>query len=188
MMKRGQFFLVAALIIVIMILGLSAISISTRVSKEDFRIFDLTNEIDLEGRSVVDHGIFTGTDIDCKLHGEAGKDGCIEDGIFRYYAEANPDSGLTIIYGDPGGYTIVNSTQVDQGFVDLEGRRTTISDTEITIETGDCGEGITSCDVTVNLDDDTSLTFVIGGEGSVFYVVIIDEEEDTEERTVATNE
>ena len=94
--KKGQFFLIAALVIVVIILGLASIQVSTKVSKENVRIYDLTNEIDLEGKSVVDHGVFAD-----KTPAEV--EDYMEE-LLTYYVETNPDSNFAIVYGDTEGY------------------------------------------------------------------------------------
>ncbi len=193
---RGQFFLIAALVIVVILIGLGTLSIGTRISKEDVRIYDLTNEIDLEGRSVVDHGIVQNEDIPCLLYGEIGKipDGgtevCTEDGLLWYYSEANPDNKISIVYGDPSGYTRVESREV------------TIIDWGVVTGGGEIGEEITKTTITATSETPTdgtaevtlgtgdtqqTLTFDLKQTGQSWYVVIVNEEPLTGERTVATN-
>lgn len=176
MNKRGQFFLIAALIIVVIIIGLWTVSIGTKFSKEGTRIFDLTNEIDLEGKSVVDHGVFTSTE---------SETGTKIEQLFNYYAEANPESELTLIYGDPDGYTIVEKIIKEHtSCIGHSCQSTTTTETSST--SGSCTDP-DNCEVSVNIDEDTTLDFDLSPVGQSFYIVIVDEEETTGERTVATN-
>ena len=94
MKKRGQFLLIAALIIAVIVFGIGTIFISTKTSKEDITLFDLSDEISFEGGKVVDNGIFTGGDI--------GKN--IEN-LSLIYKELNPNSDILILYGNR---TLVN--------------------------------------------------------------------------------
>ena len=56
MNKRGQFFLVAAVIIVVIILGF--ISVSNYAKKEKYlKIYDMKDELEIESQKVLDYGI-----------------------------------------------------------------------------------------------------------------------------------
>jgi len=171
-MKKAQFFLLAALVIVVIIIALATVNIGTRTSRENFRIFDLTKEIDLEGKSVVDFGIFTEVS-----GGATGQN--IED-LLTFYAEANPGSDITIIVGDNEGYLIVNATTIDLGedcvgiiCTPQQGRRVTVTE----------GSGNIA---QVHVGTDEPITFDLGEEGQSFFVVIAAESED-KEITVATS-
>ena len=56
--KRGQFFLIAAVVIIGLIIGLSVVYNSVKAPKEDSQVYDLSKEIDYESAQVIDHGTF----------------------------------------------------------------------------------------------------------------------------------
>ena len=58
MNKRGQFYLVAAIIIIGIVFGLYSAKNYVKTEKEDVRIYDLSNELKEEGARVVDYGIY----------------------------------------------------------------------------------------------------------------------------------
>jgi len=62
MVKKGQVFLIAALVIVSILIGLGAIYNTVNVSAEDIQIYDLSDEISFEASQVLDSGVFHGTD------------------------------------------------------------------------------------------------------------------------------
>jgi hypothetical protein len=94
MNKRGQTFLIIALVIVGIIIGLSTIYTKTRSSGEETRIVDLSSEIYYEGAQIVDSGVFN------KDQGAIKTE--IDDLILKY-SQINPDSEIAIVYGDGFG-------------------------------------------------------------------------------------
>ncbi len=178
MNRRGQFFLIAALVIITIIIGLSSLQVSTKVSRENTRIFDLTNEIDLEGKSVVDHGVFVGkTPAQVQEH--------IAE-LMDYYVNANPGMNITVVYGDSESYTIVKGVEKSTGSITI-GRDTTIPITKIVIvaTSGSCG-GAETCEVQVQTSDESEPVVLTIEERQNFYVVIVDAPEGTGERTVTS--
>lgn len=60
--KRGQFYLVAAIIIISLIIGFVATSNYITQSEQISRIYDLGEEISIEGTSILDYGIYAQQD------------------------------------------------------------------------------------------------------------------------------
>lgn len=58
MNKRGQFFLVAAIIIVGMVIGLAAIVNTAKTNPEDETFESLSKEISYETKQVIDYGVY----------------------------------------------------------------------------------------------------------------------------------
>ena len=94
--KRGQIFLILALVIIGIIIGLSFTYTKTRVPQEEARVIDLSNEIYYEGAQVVDRGVFldNSANIESKINELIGN-----------YSQLNPDSEITVIYGSGHGAT-----------------------------------------------------------------------------------
>lgn len=93
MNKKGQFFLIAALIIAGIILSLATVQIYTKTSQsENIKIYDLSKEIDFESKQVIDNGIYTESSADSILQNIST--------LIDYYAKANPEKNITFIYGN----------------------------------------------------------------------------------------
>src|SRR3989338_6714115 len=58
MHKRGQFYLIAALVIIGILVGLTTVYNSTKTSREDLTVFDISSALQFEGLQVVTSGIF----------------------------------------------------------------------------------------------------------------------------------
>ena len=157
MNKRGQIFIIAALIIVGIILGISAVSISTRFEKEDVKVFDLSEEIDLEGKRVVDHGIFTGGDISEKIIN-----------LTEFYVRTT-DSEIIILYGTKGRLCEIRAKKIEHSSSVAGSRTGGATDIDITKECKPGGDIYTL--------DRENLRFELG-ENQNFYNVIISEEEE----------
>jgi hypothetical protein len=92
MNKRGQFYLIAALVIAGLIISLSYVYIKTKTVDEDKRVYDLADEIKFEVNQVIDSGIFN------SLTSATISDNV--ENLTDYYSGANPDLDLIVIIGD----------------------------------------------------------------------------------------
>lgn len=64
MKKRGQFYIIAAIIISIILLGLFAARNYILVGPKEVKFYDLSKELNLESGYVIDHGIYKDEDLD----------------------------------------------------------------------------------------------------------------------------
>lgn len=96
MNKRGQFFLIAALIIVVITIGLSTVYVSLKTQPEDFRVYDLSDEINFESSKVIDVGILEGEESSVITYNN------LKD-LTTSYAILNPESDFIIYYGNEEG-------------------------------------------------------------------------------------
>lgn len=92
MEKRGQFFLIAALVIVAILFGLGSILVSIKTQREDKRDFDLSKEIKVEASRVIDNGVFL-----AKTEEKISEN---VENLTNFYATSNPSSDLVFIYGN----------------------------------------------------------------------------------------
>jgi len=92
MQKRGQFFLIAALIVIAAIVGFQTVYTSVSIENTDVQTYDLSREIDFEGKQVVQNGVFFGSD-SVQIESKVKE-------LTDIYASAHPDSEFLFIYGD----------------------------------------------------------------------------------------
>jgi len=100
MNKRGQFFLIAALIIVAVLLSLGTIYNKARVQKSDSRVYDLSKELTYEGAKVIDSGYYSSLNKD--------QIGERLNAIISNSSTANKDSDIITIFGDFNNITVTN--------------------------------------------------------------------------------
>jgi hypothetical protein len=119
MKRRGQFYLIAALVIVGIIAGIVSIYNFAKTSEEKTVVYDLTSEIDYEASQVIDRGIFqnlTEKNLSSQL-----------ENITDYYSKVNPGSDLVIVYGNETTLTIIYYNNSESGSVGIWFGGSTIS-------------------------------------------------------------
>jgi hypothetical protein len=100
--KKGQTFIIAALIIAVILMGFNTIWVSTNFQEEDRAVYDLSKEIDFEGKKVIDYGVFTGKTPAVIISNITT--------LMGYYVKENPNSEIFIIYGNRSGVTVINNS------------------------------------------------------------------------------
>jgi hypothetical protein len=109
MNKEGQFFLIAAVVIVGLVITLAAVNISTKTSKEDVTVYDLSEEIDYESNELINSGVYQNI-------GERGINQSVIS-LARNYSAANPGTDIMIVYGNRQSLTGVLFSDNRTGFV-----------------------------------------------------------------------
>jgi len=112
--KRGQFFLLAAVIIVAGIIALASVKtfVSDSNSEDAERVYDLSKELGYESSKVIDFGIYNQT------YGDA----LIEDWLDIYTNYTSQRDGVSewlFVYGNASEVKMINFTAQSQGSVDL---------------------------------------------------------------------
>lgn len=110
--KRGQFYLVAAIIIVAVLISFITIRniAITRNASESIKLYELSKELQLEGESVINHGIFQSIDLEILLNEFAVDYG-------EYISDKEND--IFFIYGDTNSVNVLGYVNVIQGSVGL---------------------------------------------------------------------
>ena len=103
MKKRGQFYLIAALIIIIILSGLGYVYTSIRAPRESFDIRELAEEIHYEGRQLVDNRAFAGESI-----GQIALQ--MKDNFASYYMDKYPNIDIIIVFGTQSEAYVINRT------------------------------------------------------------------------------
>lgn len=92
MKKRGQFFLIAALLISGIAISFGTIYNKSQIEDTDTAVFDLTEELSSELQQVQDSGTFNNKDPEI-IKEDLKK-------VALYYSAQNPDSNFVIYYGN----------------------------------------------------------------------------------------
>jgi len=91
--KKAQFYLIPAIIIAIIVLGMASVSNYIIVNEEPEKFYDLGENLGLEGSWVIDYGIYNKEDVDEQILAFARN-------YSEYILETGEDFELTIVYGD----------------------------------------------------------------------------------------
>lgn len=63
MNKKGQFYLIAAIIIIVVLVGYVTVSNSIITRPQENKVYELSKELNLEGEQVINHGVFQQKDL-----------------------------------------------------------------------------------------------------------------------------
>lgn len=158
MNKRGQFFLIASLVLVTILVSLTIVYNTSIITEEDVTTFDLTEELDFEVSQVIDNGV---------LKGESDEDinEKIQD-LSEEYSKLYPNQDLFVAYGDQSAIYYGCTKEVSSG-ISLD-TTTTIATCEIKPITVPTSR--TEYEVYVNLPDGTILKFNLERTDRLFIV------------------
>ena len=115
--KRGQFFLIAAFVIIGILISLSTVYIAINAMPEEKKVYDLSKEINEETAQIISNGVINNP-------------GIIEtniDSLAQSYSITYPDSEIAVIYGIPGAANIPSLRKYykcDEGSFSLEASTT----------------------------------------------------------------
>ena len=107
MKKRGQFYLVAALVIIAVIASLTVVYNETKPSDKDLVIYDLSNEINFEILQLLDSGYFNAL-TPAQLNSSINS-------IVESYSATPSITDLVLIYGDNNKVNVIAYYLKDSG-------------------------------------------------------------------------
>lgn len=175
--KRGQFYLIAAIIIIIVLLGFTGVTNFAKTKKSDVQTYELSKELNLESSFVIQYGLFNSKDINPLLTD-------FSSNYSKYIGDQSSD--IYFVYGNQEsiqvlGYQNVNSGSISLNFgensqpfnLKIPGKETTVSRPIPT-------EGKTQVDVVIN---EKTYNFDLI-EGQNFYFII---KEPSSENTNSAN-
>ena len=173
MQKRGQFFLIAALVITGIVLSLAAVYNYTIVKQEDKQFYDLSSEIGLESGSILNYGVYNSQDL-----------GLLIENFTNIYSQSFGEGNQTLIflYGDK---TIVKYVIYQTSPTGSIGIGTGGSTSLIPVEGKEIKSGtanIQGNQVTVELDGKTYEFELKEGQNFLFVI----QKEESDETLVAT--
>lgn len=118
MKKSGQFYLLSAIIIIAVLIGFSTISTYTRRG-EDVRVFDLGEELGIEGSNVLDYGTYNAAEVDVD-YPEGGLNSLVENFVDDYAEYIGEDKEISFVFGNPSdeNVTVVNYEETESTISD----------------------------------------------------------------------
>jgi hypothetical protein len=102
--KKGQFYLLAAIIIITVIIGFAAISNYAK-KKTTVKLYDIKDELQIESGEVLEHGISEEKDIE----------NLIDDFIEKYQEYAGENRNLYFIFGNTKEVWMVSFEEIIRG-------------------------------------------------------------------------
>lgn len=155
MKKKGQFYLIAAVVIVIVILSLSQITNYIVSKKEPLKFYDLSEELNEEGARVIDYGVYNSQDIQAVIQNY------LENYFINYSKEKESETKFLFLYGDRNLVTAITYSRESTGEISivwgggsftLEATDSYVPDNRTFIPTSDGKVNITLLDNTYEFD------------------------------------
>ncbi|MEK6877986.1 MAG: hypothetical protein AABY22_00180 [Nanoarchaeota archaeon] len=116
--KRAQFYLIAAIVIILIVMGFYGVKNVIRSNANSERIYDLKNELDIESASVVDYGLYNNEDTKELL----------DDFTSKYSDFAGQGKNLYFVFGDENQIIVKGREDILTGSIGVQigGATTTI--------------------------------------------------------------
>lgn len=172
---RGQFYLIATIIIIAVIIGF--VTISNYAQKQGYvMIYDLGEEMNIEGENILDYGIYNSLDKNAIA-------GILKNFAETYTAYIEEEIGIYLLIGDENSIFVIMREDLEEG-LGIIGFTTGLAIKEFVkkeyfpIETFVIGD-----DIKVRINEDEYVFELKPGEN--FYFIILQEAND--EKHVFTN-
>jgi hypothetical protein len=121
MKKQGQFYILAAMIIIAIIITLASLTNYAYVREKPKKFYDLSNNLNLEGSNIIKYGLYGNQNIDSIIQN-------LTQIFSEYIEQTNEDTDLVIITGNINNVTvrIINKTNTGSVNVNLGGSTPTL--------------------------------------------------------------
>lgn len=119
MKKRGQFYLIAAVVIVAIILGLSSVTNYIITKRKPVKFYDLSSELNEESVRVVDYGVYNEEDIPKII------ENFTDEYFIEYAEEKEKGTELVFVYGNKDNVTVATYTSEQTGEISINYGATT---------------------------------------------------------------
>lgn len=170
--KKGQFFLIATVVIVGILVTLAAVNISVKTPPDkNAAFYDLSKEIDYESSKLIDYGVYKGRE------GDINK---LITSLMSNYSAAHPDTEFLFVYGNEDGATSTQYNLVQSGSESIGGATSYQHEIDVSYPNTEVSQG--TIHVTINKTE--TLDFDLS-PGENFYIVLTKE---TGEETLVAQE
>jgi len=174
--KKAQFYLIAAVIIVMVVIGLSGITNYSKSTKKPVKFYDLSSELSEESSRVIDYGIYSGKD---KI------EDFIDYNLIEYAKEKEIGAEFVFVYGNTQSAKIATYTIGGVGKISFDfGSTHTAKEIQGYSSKKEAVSGVNGVNVQVKILE-KYYTFPPLENQQNFYFVIVKEKD--KETYVATN-
>jgi len=165
--KRGQFYFVAAIIIVMIISGLASVSTYVIIKSEPDTIRDITRDLNRESYKIVEYGVYNAKDIDDLLTGFTGEQ------VGEYFLQKTSDANIIYLYGNKDGMKALQYDSGSQGSISIGAASFNSVGNFVKIKEISAGEMVGKSVINVELLG-RDYNFEVK-DGEMFYFVIVQE-------------
>lgn len=113
--KSGQFFIIAAFFIVLILFGIASVSTYAIVKPEPKTISELRTELNREEFKVIEYGIYN------KKNLENLSDNFLGEDIAKYFSQKIDNANIVYVYGDKNNLNSMTYSEVNTGVINIGG-------------------------------------------------------------------
>lgn len=115
MKKRGQFYIVAAVIIVMVVSSMASVSVYTAVKPSKSTISELSDDLNREGFKIVEYGIYNNENVGDLMGDFIGED------VADYFLKKSDDADIVYLFGDKDNLKSIHYVTEDTGSISVGG-------------------------------------------------------------------
>ncbi len=115
MNKRGQFYVVAAILIVLVLSGVTGVSTYIVVKSEPKTIHELGSDLNRESAKIVEYGIYNNENLTKLTNEFAGKD------VAKYFLKKTNNANIIFVYGNKTNLQSLQYNTTNTGNVGVAG-------------------------------------------------------------------
>ncbi|MDD5149123.1 MAG: hypothetical protein PHC28_01400 [Flavobacterium sp.] len=113
MNKRGQFYILIAVVIIGVLAGLVAVTNYVNTSKTPVKFYDLSEELGIESESVINYGVYQEQNTDVLVEN-------FTDTYSDYFQALAGNSELVFVYGNETNLSMITYSNITTGRISLE--------------------------------------------------------------------
>ena len=140
--KRGQFYLIAAIFIILIMFGTASIATQALVKPEPRTIKNLGNELNRETYKIIEHGVVKDTELTPLIENFSGKD------MGEYILKNSEDASIVFVYENRTGYNTIAVENKGIGVIKIGG--STLTDEGLNFREGEPEESEGFLELEVN--------------------------------------
>ena len=117
--KRGQFYLIAAIFIILIMFGTTSIATQALVKPEPRTIKDLGDELNRETYKIIEHGVVLEKELTPLIESFSKED------MAKYILKNSEDASIVFVYGKEDGYNTIAVENKGIGAITIGGSKLT---------------------------------------------------------------
>ena len=113
--KRGQFYIMAAIFVVLVLFGTASLSTYAIVKPEPKTIFEVSSELDRETYNIIEYGIYNNKNLTSLADSFAGED------VAKYFLKKTNNANIVFVYGNKENINALHFKNANTGSIDIGG-------------------------------------------------------------------
>ncbi len=113
--KKGQFYIVAAILIIMIMSGMGSVATYAIVKSEPRTITDISEDLSRESVEIVDYGMYNDKDVNKLIENFTGGD------MAEYFLKKTDNANIAFVYGNESGLNLLSYKPENTGSIRVGG-------------------------------------------------------------------